>query len=321
MTRVYTSISEAAEKLERSVVTIGNFDGMHRGHQAIFGQVVEQAARLGATSVAMTFEPHPVAFFRPEAAPAKLSVPPAKYGLMGRYGVDAVVALRFDEALASMSPEAFIKEVLVEALGAVEVVVGEDFRFGHRRAGTTELLREEGARYGLKVVVPKLVEVGGAVVSSTRVRGLVKAGELAEVRELLGRPHRLTGEVVHGEARGRALGFPTANLEVVEGMALPPDGVYASRLAKGGDERGWRAITNIGTRPTFGGGARTVETFVLEEGVSDELDLYGEQVMLALYMRVREEKRFESPQALVAQIKSDVAQVRGFFDEGIDGEG
>ncbi|TXD38991.1 bifunctional riboflavin kinase/FAD synthetase [Lujinxingia vulgaris] len=318
MTRVYTTIEEAGAELERSVVTIGNFDGMHRGHQAIFAQVKEQAAQLGATPVAMTFDPHPVAFFRPEAAPAKLSVAPQKYALMGSYGVEAVVALRFDKALASMSPQAFIEEVLVEGLGAVEVVVGEDFRFGHQREGTTELLREQGERFGLKVVVPKLVEVEGEVVSSTRVRALVASGELEAVRRLLGRPHRLAGEVVHGEARGRALGFPTANLEVAEGMALPPDGVYATRLAVGGAGGGWQAITNIGTRPTFGGGARTVETFVLEEGVEEELDLYGEEVMLSLYRHVRPEMKFESPAALVAQIQDDVAQVRAYFEEGGD---
>lgn len=318
MTRVYTTIEEAGAGLTRSVVTIGNFDGMHLGHQAIFAQVKEQAAALGATPVAMTFDPHPVAFFRPEAAPAKLSVSPQRYALMGSYGVEAVVALRFDQALASMRPQAFIEEVLVEGLGAVEVVVGEDFRFGHRREGTTALLREQGEQFGLKVVVPKLVEVEGEVVSSTRVRACVAAGELEMARRLLGRPHRLVGEVVHGEARGRALGFPTANLAVAAGMALPPDGVYATRLAVGSDGAGWRAITNIGTRPTFGGGARTVETFVLEEGMETELDLYGEEVMLSLYRHVRPEMAFASPAELVAQIQKDVAQVRAYFEEGDD---
>ena len=318
MTDVIFSQAEATERLEKSVVTIGNFDGMHIGHQAIVEEARRRAREHDARVVALTFEPHPVAFFRPDEAPVRLSPPPYKFDLIADAGVDTVVALTFDESLAGQSPEAFVESILVDSLKARHVVVGEDFRFGKKRAGDTKSLKQLGQPLGMGCSVVDFITWRGEPVSSTRIRRAIDQGQLEAAQAMLGRPHRLYGEVVHGEQRGRKLGFPTANMEVVQ-MAQPPAGVYATTLARAGGAH-WRAITNIGERPTFGGGERTVETFVLDDRVADDLDLYGEEVELDLYRRVREERAFDSPKALVAQIERDIEWVREFFDkEGMDG--
>ncbi|MFU8806712.1 MAG: riboflavin biosynthesis protein RibF, partial [Bradymonadaceae bacterium] len=271
---IYRTIEEARRGLERSVVTIGNFDGVHIGHQAIFETVADLAGREGAKAVVMTFEPHPVAFFRPDLAPARLSPAELKFELMEDHGVDAVVALEFGEELASMSAEDFVRRILHEALGTKVVVVGEGFRFGKGRAGTTQILGEVGGPLGMRVEVHGEVEFGGEVVSSTRIRNALVEGAIGEVTAMLGRPYTLRGKVVPGEQRGRALGFPTANIETAT-MALPTDGVYATVLDVPGLGR-LESISNIGRRPTFGGGERTVECFVLAR-VDGELDLYGQE--------------------------------------------
>lgn len=312
MIDVFETLDEVRGAWEASVVAIGNFDGMHIGHQAIFEEAVEEAKRRGAKAVALTFEPHPEEFFRPQSSPARLSPPPHKFELMGRYGIDAVVALPFDADFSQHSPQDFVEKILFHGLNARHVVVGRDFRFGHRRAGDVQSLEEIGRPLGMTRNVARWVEWDGEKVSSTRIRQALEAGEMEAAQTMLGRAHRLYGEVVHGEERGRKLGFPTANMEVIE-MAIPPVGVYATTFGRAG-EKHWRAITNIGHRPTFGGGELTVETFVLEEEVDEELDLYGDEVELDVYRRVRGEKKFESPRELVAQIEKDVAWVREFFE-------
>lgn len=313
MTDVVHSRQQAARRLDRSVVTIGNFDGMHIGHQAIFRRAVELAGDRDASAVALTFEPHPEAFFRPDEAPERLSPPPYKFDLMGRYGVDVVVALEFDESIAGLEPEDFVEQVLVRDLGAEHVVVGQDFRFGKKRAGDTDSLRRIGAPLGMGCTVEQFVQWQQKPVSSTRIRAAVNAGEMEAVEAMLDRPYRLYGEVVPGQERGRQLGFPTANMEVVQ-MALPPKGVYVTTLGRRGSGH-WQAITNIGTRPTFDGEQMTVETFVLDDRVDDDLDLYGDQVELDLLRRLRGERKFDSPQQLVDQIERDVRQARAFFDD------
>lgn len=318
MTEVISSQSDAEKRLDDAVVAVGNFDGMHIGHQAIFDEAVAEATGRGATVVALTFEPHPIAFFRPDEAPVRLSPPPYKFELMEHFGAEVVVALTFDESLAKTTPEAFVDQILVNALKARHVVVGADFRFGKGRAGDTQTLQALGEPRGMGCAIVDSVTWRDEPVSSTRIRSAVKAGRMSAVRAMLGRPYRLYGDVVRGEARGRALGFPTANLDVAD-MALPAPGVYATALARRRGER-WRAITNIGHRPTFGGGALTVETFVLDDSVDEELDLYGESMELDLYRRVREEQSFDSPDELVAQIERDIAQVRNILDrEEFDG--
>lgn len=319
MIEVLESLSQVRHRWERSVVAIGNFDGVHIGHQAIFSQVVDEARARGAAAVALTFEPHPVEYFRPEDAPARLSPGTHRFELMARHGLDGVVCLRFDEDLAGSSPGHFVEEILVRGLKVEHVVVGEDFRFGKGRAGDTESLKELGQPLGMTRTVAEAVTFDGAVVSSTRIRRAIENGQLSSARAMLGRPHRLSGTVVPGEERGRKLGFPTANMEVVD-MAIPPVGVYATTLARSGGEH-WLAVTNIGHRPTFGGGELTVETFVLEEGVKEDLDLYGDEVELDVYVRIRGEIEFESPEELVAQIEHDIAEVRRLYEEGELGDG
>lgn len=317
MIDVFKSLQEADNAWEASVVAIGNFDGMHRGHQAIFDRAVEEADRRRAKAVALTFDPHPGEFFRPQSAPARLSPPPYKFALMEDYGIDAVVALPFNLELSQLPPREFVEDILAHGLKAQHVVVGRDFRFGHRRAGDEETLREVGHLLGMTRSVAEWIEWDGEKISSTRIREAVEEGQMAQAEQMLGRPLRLFGEVVHGEERGRKLGFPTANMEVVE-MAMPPVGVYATTFGRAGQPH-WQAITNIGHRPTFGGGDLTVETFILDDDVDEDLDLYEEEVELDVLRRVRGERDFESPDELVAQIQEDVDWVKTFFDEASNG--
>ncbi len=318
MTEIYRSSDGIDIDDEPTVVTIGNFDGMHLGHQLLFKEAVEVADRRGAMAVGLTFEPHPTVFFRPQEAPARLTPMPYKAEEMARQGVDAVVVWTFDEGLSSLSPRAFVEKILAETLGAIHVVVGSDFRFGARRAGDVESLKALGEEHGFSTTVADVVKYRGDKVSSTRVREALDAGDMKLAKAMLGRPMRLFGEVVKGEERGRALGFPTANLKTVD-MALPLDGVYATSLAREGD-RHWQSITNIGHRPTFDGEGRTVETFVLDEGVDKDLNLYGEEMELDFYQRIRGEEEFESPEALIAQIEKDVEEARAILKrEGIRG--
>jgi riboflavin kinase / FMN adenylyltransferase len=309
---IFRTIEDAAGGLDRTILTIGNFDGLHLGHQTIISTVRELARRHDAKAVMMTFEPHPVAYFRPELAPRRLSPPAMKFDLASRYGLDAVVALEFGAELSSTSAEDFVVKILHEALHARVVVVGEGFRFGKGRAGSTDTIAEVGGPLGMEVIAHPPVEWAGEVVSSTRVREALAKGAIDDVTALLGRPYVLRGEVVPGDQRGRVLGFPTANI-AADDMALPLDGVYATVLDVPGSGR-LESITNIGLRPTFGGDERKVEAFVLSE-VTGELDLYGQQVDLELHAFVREERKFDSPQALIAQVTSDIDRVKAFFKE------
>ena len=311
MATILSTVEEAAQRLERSVVTIGNFDGMHRGHQAIFEQVVELAKEQEATPVALTFEPHPIAYFRPDAAPERVSPAGQKFGLMGDAGAQLVVALTFDEELANQSPQTFVEEVLHKGLKATHVVVGEDFRFGKKRAGDTDTLGELGASFGMKCTVAEFVTWKGEPISSTRIRGAISEGDVEAARQMLGRPHRLCGTVVHGEKRGRKIGYPTANMNVAE-AAIPANGIYVTTLGRAGEEH-WRAVTSIGHRPTFDGDGRTVETYVMDD--VDDLDLYGDEIELDFYRRVREEKKFDSVEELVVEMDRDVEMARQFFEE------
>lgn len=319
MVEVFSTIKEAAERLERSVVTVGNFDGMHVGHREIFSKVQTLAGELGATSVALTFEPHPIAYFRPEAAPKRLSPSPYKFDLMADCGIDAVVALTFDASVADKSPEQFVEQMLASGLEARHVVVGEDFRFGKKRAGDTETLCTLGQRLGMGCTVAEFVEWNGEPVSSTRIRQAVDTGQLKAAQAMLGRPYRLWGQVVHGEKRGRKLGYPTANM-TVEKMALPPDGIYITTLARAGRQH-WRSVTSIGHRPTFDDEAHAVETYVFED-VDDDLDLYGDDVEVDFYRRVRGEEKFDNVEALIEAMDGDVEAAKTFFDEEFgDGSG
>ena len=299
-----------------SVVAIGVFDGVHYGHRAVVRKAVAHAHRLGAPSVVVTFDPHPDEVIRPGTHPALLTTIDHRCSLLAELGADAVCILPFSRELAALSPEAFVDQVLVSRFHAVAVTVGENFRFGHRAAGDPETLAELGAARVFIVDSEPLISGEGGVWSSTYVRGLVRAGDVASAAYSLGRAHRVEGTVVHGDHRGRELGYPTANLATTPHAAVPADGVYAARLVVAPYTE--HAVTHlaavsIGTNPTFDGSERRVEAHVLDLHGSDDLDLYGAHVALDFVDRIRGQVRFDGPDAvadLVAQMARDVDAAR-----------
>lgn len=289
------------------MVTIGVFDGVHRGHQEIIGHAVRRAGELGLRSVVVTFDPHPSEVVRPGSHPAVLTEPERKAELVERLGADVLCVLPFTLEFSRLSPETFVHDVLVDFLHAAVVVVGENFRFGHRAAGDVALLSQLGRSFGFNVEDTRLVADDGTLFSSTYIRSCVDAGDVRAAAEALGRPHRVEGVVVRGDQRGRMLGYPTANLLTSPHVATPADGVYAAWLVRGKDDERRPAAVSIGTNPTFAGRQRRVEAYVLD---FDD-DLYGERVALDFVERVREMRTYGTVDALVTQIATDVADVRG----------
>lgn len=269
-------------------VAVGEFDGVHIGHREV----------IAGSDTVLTFEPHPLRVIRPQAAPRLLTSLAAKAELIEQLGVSELVVLPFDDGFAHQSASEFIDDVLVGRLGATHVSVGENFRFGHRASGDPSLLVADG-RFDVRVV--SLVEVDGEIVSSSRIRALVLAGDVLQARRFLGAPFQLRGEVVRGDQRGRDLGYPTANIVPDEELLCPGHGIYAARA------NGDCAAVSIGVRPTFGTGrAVLVEAYVLDR----QLELYGQALKLDFLARLRGERRFETVEALVAQMHEDVAQTR-----------
>lgn len=289
-----------------AVVTIGNFDGVHRGHLALIERARREADRRGVPMVALTFDPHPSAVLRPEHVPPALQSIEERVATLRSHGCDRVEVLTFDADLAALSAEAFVTQLLVARLGAVAVVVGENFRFGAGAQGDVALLRSLGEQHGFAVDAVVLVDAGDGPVSSSALRALLAAGDLEAVVRGLGRTFTLSGEVVHGEGRGRTIGVPTANVAVARGRALPADGVYACWATPDGGSR-VPAVVNIGLRPTFDGTSRTVEAHLLVEGAPD---LYGRSLELAFVARIRGEERFDGVESLVARIARDIEAAR-----------
>jgi len=290
--------------LGRTVVTIGVFDGVHRGHQEIIGYTVKRARDLGIESVVVTFDPHPAEVVRPGSHPAVLTSPTRKAELIEELGADVLCVIPFTPDFSRLPAEEFAHDVLVEHLHAAVVVVGDNFRFGYRAQGDVELLTRLGRTFGYAVQGAPLVSVDDVVFSSTYIRACVDAGDVRAAAAALGRPHRIEGVVVRGDQRGRQLGFPTANLLCESRAAIPADGVYAAWLVRRG--RREMAAVSIGTNPTFSGRERRVEAFVLD---FDE-DLYGERVSLDFVAHLREMRRYDALEPLIAQITQDVADTR-----------
>jgi riboflavin kinase/FMN adenylyltransferase len=293
----------------RCVATIGVFDGVHRGHQQIISRAVERARELAVPSVVITFDPHPSEVVRPGTHPAILTGARYKAELVEALGADVTCVLPFTQEFSRMTPKDFVHAVLIERLHSVAVVVGVNFRFGHRAAGDVDVLRVLGRQFGFAAEGVALLTDNGTTISSTYVRACVDAGDVSTAARALGREHRLEGVVVRGDARGREIGFPTANLETLPHAAVPADGVYAGRLV----HRGARlpAAISIGTNPTFAGRERRVEAFVLDfDG-----DLYGEHVGFDFTARLRETVRFDGVDALVEQMKLDVEATRALTAE------
>jgi riboflavin kinase/FMN adenylyltransferase len=298
----------------RCVVTIGVFDGVHRGHQQMVRRTVERAGDSGLPSVVITFDPHPSEVVRPGTHPPVLTANRRKAELLEALGVDVMCVLPFTVEFSHLTAAEFVHEVLVEHLHAAAVVVGENFRFGHKAAGDVASLKTLGARLGFATEGVPLLSDGEVTISSTYVRSCVDAGDVAAAAHALGRDHRVEGLVVRGDRRGGAeLGFPTANLRVERYAAIPADGVYAGRLVRrGGTPAGARdawaraAAISVGTNPTFEGRERRVEAYVLDfDG-----DLYGENVGVDFHARLRGMERFDRVEDLIAQMKADVEQTR-----------
>ncbi len=305
---VWRSIEEVPADLGPTVVTIGNFDGVHLGHQHVVRRAREVAAERGLdTVVAVTFHPHPFAVLRPEHAPMTLTSIDDRVALLGEAGIDDVLVLPFDREIAAWSPEEFIDRVLVGALHAAAVVVGANFRFGNKAAGDVALLTAAGADRGFAVAGVAL-DGGPQVWSSTYVRACVSSGDVEGAAEALGRPFSVHGVVVEGDKRGRALGFPTANVPATEVAAVPADGVYAGWLRRLDTGERFPAAISVGTNPTFDGKReRRVESYVLDR---DDLELYGVEVEVCFCHHLRGMEKFDGIDALVAQMHDDVRRTR-----------
>ncbi len=288
----------------RSVVTIGVFDGVHTGHQATIGHAVGRAKELGLPSLVLTFDPHPSEVVRPGSHPAVLTGPLRKAELIEGLGVDVLCVQPFTLDFSRLSAEQFVHDMLVEHMHAALVVVGENFRFGHRAAGDVELLAKLGRTFGFAVEPSPLVTADGVIFSSTYIRACVDAGDVAAAAQVLGRPHRVEGVVVRGDQRGRQLGYPTANLMTARFTAIPGDGVYAAWLVRGGQRL--PAAVSIGTNPTFSGQERRVESYVLD---FDD-DLYGERLALDFVAHLRPQLKFTDINDLVSAIEDDVERTR-----------
>jgi riboflavin kinase / FMN adenylyltransferase len=319
----FDALAEVPSDWPACVVTIGVFDGVHRGHRELIAAARHESRRReeadGGTGarvpvVAVTFDPHPNEVVREGTHPAMLATVDHRVELLHDAGADAVVVLPFTREFAALTPEEFAEQVLAQRLHALAVVVGANFRFGHRASGTTSTLAELGMTLGFSVVVVDLVrgpvDGGDVAWSSTYVRQCVMEGDVEAAAAVLGRPHRVTGEVVHGDHRGRELGFPTANLALAEHAAVPADGVYSGWLVRrpaAVEQQRWPAAISIGTNPTFDGEERRVEAYVLDR---DDLDLYGETVAVEFQTRLRPTLRFDSVDALVEQMTADVDRAR-----------
>ena len=297
------------EPPQGAVMSIGNFDGVHVGHQAVLGHVVERAKALGAASVAMTFDPHPVKLLRPSDAPRLLTTLEQRLGLIARTGIDATLVLPFTHRLARMTASDFVQKVLVDRFAVREVYIGANFRFGADRGGDVDLVTSMGKDLGFRAAAAPIVKLKGQIVSSTLVRAALSSGKVHEVAEFLGRSGFIDGCVLEGKRLGRTLGFPTLNIEV-ENELHPPHGVYVTAVHIPSFERTFPAVTNIGVRPTvYQNSLTTVETHLLDFTA----DVYRERVRIFFLRREREERTFPSTLQLMAQIRKDVEGARAFF--------
>ncbi len=302
--RIIRGIKNCCEKFPNPVLTLGNFDGVHLGHQAIFRQVVDRAKAVNGTSIAFTFEPHPLKVLAPDRSPKLLNTFHSKMKLIESSGMQVVICADFTREFAEQNPEEFARHVLVEGIGVKEVYIGYDYAFGKGREGSIGSLAALGQAHGFAVGVVDAVRVDDTVVSSSLVRDLVSNGRVDETPRYLGRFYSIEGNVVHGESRGRALGFPTANIQTANEL-LPALGVYAVRTVVGG--RTIEGVASLGVRPTFGEGPVSIEVFLFDY----EGDLYGKHLEMSFVKRLRGEEKFPDADALVQQMHRDVEQAKG----------
>jgi riboflavin kinase/FMN adenylyltransferase len=297
-----TTMSE--QSAQSHVVVIGVFDGVHKGHQELLNRA--KAIADSREIIVLTFDPHPTTVFAPDRAPSMLTTLSDRVELLKIHGADQVAVMKFNEKFAAMSPEDFVKDVLVDQLHASTVIVGENFTYGHKAAGNVDSLIKSGLTHNFVVDAQELNSDNGEVISSSRIRTLVTEGNVEDARLLLGRPHRLDGVVVHGEKRGREIGYPTANLGNIDGQTIPADGVYAGWLTVGINF--WPAAISIGTNPTFEGErGRQVEAYALDQ---EGLELYDKNASIEFGWRLRPTLKFDGLEPLLVQMKIDCDQAR-----------
>lgn len=298
-----TDLENMPQTFSNSIITLGNFDGLHLGHQELIRMIIGTAKERGTISLVVTFRPHPLKILAPEKCPPLISIYEEKIRLFEELGIDVLVKIPFTHDFSVMSSEEFVRDILCQKLGAKEIFVGSNYRFGRGRQGNVESLREYGKKYGFSVTEVEQVTLMGEIISSTKIRNLLKDGEVEHAARLLGRTYAISGIVVKGDGRGRSLGFPTANIAPKHAI-IPADGVYAVRIFV--RERLYDGIANIGLRPTFNKQGLTIEVHIFN---FDE-DIYGEDISLYFIKRIREEKKFDGPDALIRQINSDIAEAR-----------
>ena len=292
----------------KTVVTMGNFDGIHLGHQALVGNAVAEAKQWHSKSIVFTFEPHPMKLLAPERAPQMILNHQDKMEMLQALGVDAIIVQTFDRRFASIEAEDFVRRYLLERLNLSKIWLGRDLRFGRARQGDAEDLIRWGSQLGFSVGIVEPILVQGKRISSSRIRQLIEQGCVNEVQPMLGRYHFISGTIVSGHRRGRNMGFPTANLDATTEL-LPQDGIYASILEL--QNRRWLSVSSVGHNPTFGEGSRTIEAYILDFAQ----DIYGESVTLSFVHRIREERRFAQIADLVTQMHEDVHAARAIFDQ------
>jgi riboflavin kinase/FMN adenylyltransferase len=297
--KIIRGIKNYTEMLRKPVLTLGNFDGVHLGHQEIFKKLVERANAIGGTSMAFTFEPHPLKVLAPERSPRLLNTFHAKMRLFEQAGIEVVICANFTRSFADQNPEDFGRDVLHELIGVKEVYIGYDYAFGKGREGSIDSLKRMGRMWGFTVGVIEPVRVDGMVVSSSAVRDLLSNGRVEEAARMLGRPYAIEGEVVHGSHRGHTLGFPTANLKTANEM-IPGFGVYAVLVRVAG--RTVKGVASIGIRPTFDSGPVSIEVYIFNH----HDDLYGKEMEVLFIKHLRGEEKFSDAEALVRQIRKDV---------------
>jgi riboflavin kinase/FMN adenylyltransferase len=304
--KVIHGIENLTEKFPYPVVTMGNFDGVHLGHREIFNQLNETARHHNGTSIIITFHPHPVHLLHPDRALPMITDLSGRLEQFSLSGIDVVIVIDFTEEFSRLSPEYFIEEILVKKIGVKVFYMGSDFGFGQGRRGNREMLERSGLEYGFDVRLIEAVLIGNRVVSSTLIRNLIQDGSVAEIPEYLGRHYTVRAPVIRGMGRGTELGIPTANLEVHDRF-LPKSGVYIADAEF--NHRNWPGIAYIGTRPTFGDNDPALEIHLFEEpGV-----LYGKEITVRFIRRLRGDRRFDSPESLIAQIRKDMSIAQDHF--------
>ena len=303
-----TDLSKITERFAKSVITLGNFDGIHLGHQELVRMVIRRAREINGQSMVVTFRPHPLKVLAPETCPPLISIYEEKIQLFEKLGIDVLVKIPFSLHFAQMTPREFVKDVLCDTLGAKDIFVGYNYRFGKGREGTTQMLKQMGREFGFNVHEVEQISLNGEVISSTKIRQLLVAGEVEHAARLLGRPYAITGIVIKGDSRGKTLGFPTANIASKHSI-IPSNGVYAVKLLA--RERCLDSIVNIGVRPTFDTKSLAIEVHVFNFNE----DLYGEEVTFFFMRRIREEKKFDTAEDLIVQIKKDIITAKEILAE------